>query len=128
MTKQNKTRRSILLAIAALVIGGGLSLLASSNPDGLEWSLFGNQDGGYSENLGLSEDHYGVTSQAGTKAEKIVEKTAWMPDYAFANDPENQAGTSVAGIAGAAAVAVVAGLVCLIGSLHRRKKQHSEAN
>lgn len=124
----SKRKALAVLAIAALVIGGGLSLLASGNPDGLEWSLFGNQDGGYSENLGLSEDHYGVTSQAGTKAEKIVEKTAWMPDYAFANDPENQAGTSVAGIAGAAAVAVVAGLVCLIGSLHRRKKQHSEAN
>ena len=124
----SKRKALAVLAIAALVIGGGLSLLASSNPDGLEWALFGNQDGGYSDNLGLSEDHYGVTSQAGTKAEKIVEKTAWMPDYAFANDPENQAGTSVAGIAGAAAVAVVAGLVCLIGSLHRRKKQHSEAN
>ena len=29
-----------ILAAAALVIGGGLSLLASSSPDGLEWSLF----------------------------------------------------------------------------------------
>lgn len=85
-----------ILAIAALIIGGGLSLLASSNPDGLEWSLFGNQDGGYSENLGLAEDAYGVTSRAGTQAEKIIEKTALLPDYAFANDPENQAGTSVA--------------------------------
>ena len=123
----SKRKALAILAIAALVIGGGLSLLASSNPDGLEWSLFGNQDGGYSENLGLAEDNYGVTSRAGTQAEKIIEKTALLPDYAFANDPENQAGTSVAGVAGVAAVAAIAGLVCLAGSLHRRKKQHSEA-
>ena len=68
-----------------------------------------------------------MTSRAGTQAEKIIEKTALLPDYAFANDPENQAGTSVAGVAGVAAVAAIAGLVCLAGSLHRRKKQHSEA-
>lgn len=123
----SKRKALAILAIAALVIGGGLSLLASSNPDGLEWSLFGNRDGGYSENLGLAEDDYGVTSRAGTQAEKIVEKTALLPDYAFASDPENQAGTSVAGVAGVAAVAAVAGLVCLAGSLHRRKKQHSKA-
>ena len=123
----SKRKALAILAIAALIIGGGLSLLASGNPDGLEWSLFGNQDGGYSENLGLAEDAYGVTSRAGTQAEKIIEKTALLPDYAFANDPENQVGTSVAGVAGVAAVAAIAGLVCLAGSLHRRKKQHSEA-
>ncbi len=123
----SKRKALAILAIAALAIGGGLSLLASSNPDGLEWSLFGNRDGGYSENLGLAEDDYGVTSHAGDQAQKIVEKTALLPDYAFASDPGNQAGTSVAGVAGVAAVAAVAGLVCLAGSLHRRKKQHSKA-
>ena len=29
----------LVLAITAAVIGGGFSLLASSNPDGLEWAV-----------------------------------------------------------------------------------------
>ncbi|MBQ6397172.1 MAG: energy-coupling factor ABC transporter permease, partial [Oscillospiraceae bacterium] len=45
-----------ILAVVALVVGGGLSLLASSNPDGLEWALFGNAEEGYAENMGLDED------------------------------------------------------------------------
>ena len=32
-----------ILAVVVVVVGGGLSLLASSNPDGLEWALFGNE-------------------------------------------------------------------------------------
>ncbi len=70
-----------------------------------------------------------MTSRAGTQLEDDIEKTALLPDYAFANDPENQAGTSVAGVAGVAAVAAMAsGARCLAGQvLHRRKKQHSEA-
>ena len=38
-----------VIAIAAVLVGGGLSLLASGNPDGLEWSLFGNSDAGYTQ-------------------------------------------------------------------------------
>ena len=45
-----------ILAAAAIVVGGGLSLFASGNPDGLEWSLFGNAESGYAENLGLDEE------------------------------------------------------------------------
>lgn len=33
-----------ILAVAVAVVGGGLSLIASSNPDGLEWALFGNEE------------------------------------------------------------------------------------
>ena len=50
-----KTTIAVLAAVA-LVVGGGLSLLASSNPDGLEWALFGNAESGYAENMGLDED------------------------------------------------------------------------
>ena len=53
-----------VIAIAAVLVGGGLSLLASGNPDGLEWSLFGNSDAGYTQNMGLDEDSYGVQSSA----------------------------------------------------------------
>ena len=57
-----------VLAIVALVVGGGLSLLASFNPDGLEWALFGNAEEGYAENMGLDEDDFGVSSSAADTA------------------------------------------------------------
>ena len=92
-----------ILAVVALVVGGGLSLLASSNPDGLEWALFGNEDGGYSTNMGLDEENFGVESNAAEKAGSIQEKTSFLPDYAFP-DSESAAGTTVSGIVGAAIV------------------------
>ena len=111
-----------ILAVVVAVIGGGVSLLASSNPDGLEWSLFGNEEAGYSQNMGLDEEVYGITSHVAEKAEKLQEKTAILPDYAFAADQENPAGTSVSGLLGSVIVAVFAILTCLVGGYFRRKK------
>lgn len=113
-----------ILAIVALVVGGGLSLFASGNPDGLEWALFGNTDGGYSSNMGLDEENFGVSSQAAEKAESIQEKTSILPDYAFP-DSESAAGTTVSGIVGSAMVAGVALLICLAGGFFRKKKKQS---
>ena len=45
----------VTLALAALIVGGVFSHFASSNPDGLEWALFGNEEAGYSSNMGLEE-------------------------------------------------------------------------
>lgn len=98
------------------------SLFASSNPDGLEWSLFGNADAGYSANMGLDEEDFGVSSTVADKAADIQEKTAFLPDYAFASDEENPVGTSVSGILGGAMVAVVAVVICLAGGFFRKRK------
>ena len=111
----------VILAVLVLVVGGGLSLAASGNPDGLEWSMFGNAESGYSENMGLDEENYGIASTAADTAAAIQEKTAFLPDYAFANS-DSAAGTSVSGIAGSAIVAAVALLVCLGGGFFRKKK------
>ena len=111
----------VILAAVALVVGGGLSLLASENPDGLEWALFGNSDAGYAENMGLDEDDFGVESRAADTAAAIQEKTAFLPDYAFANS-DTPAGTSVSGVVGAAMVAAVAVLICLAGGFFRKKR------
>ena len=105
----------------AVVVGGGLSLLASSNPDGLEWALFGNADAGYSENMGLDEEEFGVSSRAADTAASIQETTSFLPDYSFA-DSESAAGTSVSGIVGAGLVAGVAALICLAGGFFRRRR------
>lgn len=116
----------VILAVLVLVVGGGLSLAASGNPDGLEWSMFGNAESGYSENMGLDEENYGIASAAADTASSIQEKTAFLPDYAFANS-DSAAGTSVSGIAGSAIVAGVALLVCLGGGFFRKKKAAAKA-
>ena len=110
-----------ILAAVTILVGGGLSLLASSNPDGLEWALFGNAESGYSENMGLDEEAYGVESAAADKAASIQEGTSFLPDYAFPGS-ESAAGTTVSGLVGAAMVAIVAAVVCVIGGAYRRKR------
>ena len=115
----------VILAAVVLVVGGGLSLVASGNPDGLEWSMFGNAESGYSENMGLDEENYGLSSGAADAAASIQEKTAFLPDYAFAGS-DSAAGTSVSGIVGSAIVAGAALLVCLGGGFFRKKKAASK--
>ena len=111
----------VILAIVASFTGGGLSLFASSNPDGLEWSMFGNEEAGYSSNMGLDEESYGVSSGAAEAAGAIQEKTAFLPDYSFV-DSDSAAGTSVSGLAGSAIVAGTAMVVCMAGGFFRKKK------
>ncbi len=113
----------VILAVVVAVVGGGLSLIASGNPDGLEWSMFGNAEAGYSENMGLDEDNFGVASSAADKAGAIQESTSILPDYAFAGNPDNPAGTTVSGLVGSAAVAGIALLVCLAGGFFRKKNK-----
>ena len=111
-----------ILAIVALVVGGGLSLLASGNPDGLEWALFGNAENGYSENMGLDEEEFGLASAAADKAAEIQEATSVLPDYAFSGS-DAPAGTTVSGIVGSAMVACAALLICLAGGFFRKRKR-----
>lgn len=111
----------VILAVVVAIVGGGLSLFASSNPDGLEWSMFGNAEAGYSENMGLDEEQYGITSNAADVAASIQDKTAFLPDYAFANS-DSAAGTTVSGLVGSAIVAGVAAAVCFAGGFFRKKK------
>lgn len=113
-----------VLAVTAAVVGGGLSLAASPNPDGLEWSLFGNAQAGYSENMGLDEEDFGVSGAAADAAASIQEKTAILPDYAFA-DSDSAAGTTVSGLLGSALVAALAAAICLVGGFFRRRTRNT---
>ena len=111
----------VIMAVAVALVGGVLSLFASSNPDGLEWSLFGNSEAGYSENMGLDEDEFGISSSAADKAAAVQNSTAFLPDYAFA-DSDSAAGTSVSGLVGSAMVAAAALLICAVCGFFRKKK------
>ena len=116
----------VILAVVVAIVGGGISLLASGNPDGLEWSMFGNAESGYSENLGLNEEDYGISSGAAEVAGSIQEKTAFLPDYAIATS-DSAAGTTVSGLVGSAIVAGVAVLICMAGGFFRKKKVAAKA-
>ncbi|MDD6158088.1 MAG: energy-coupling factor ABC transporter permease [bacterium] len=111
-----------IIAVVVALVGGGLSLLASSNPDGLEWALFGNEEAGYSSNMALDEENYGRSSALADSAAAVQEKTAFLPDYAFAGS-DSAAGTSVSGLLGSAMVAAVAAGICVLGGFFRRKRK-----
>lgn len=111
--KGNRTIIAGFLA-AALVLGGIVSLFASANPDGLEWSI-GKVTG--AELQGNSQVHQAL--------EKAQEKTAILPDYGFKNASETggeATGTVVSGIVGSG---ITLGVIVLIGFvikyLKRRK-------
>ena len=95
-----------VLAVATLLIGGGLSLYASSNPDGLEWSM--------GKVAGTEELE--ATGAVHETAEGIQNVTALLPDYGFKNS-ESAAGTSFSGV-----MVVVCVGVCYIIRFFKRKK------
>ena len=111
--KQRLTLRGTLgvLAGAAVVIAGGLSLLASAFPDGLEWSLQRLTGSTELETTGPVQAFFA----------RIQEWTALLPDYNFAGS-DAAAGTSAAGIIGAVVVlaVVILGVKLVKKAVHRR--------
>ena len=98
------------LLAAAVVTAGGLSLLASGFPDGLEWSV---------QRLTGSPELEAVGNAAAV-AEQIQSATAFLPDYAFPNS-ESALGTTVSGLAGGAIVVALCLAVGYVPRLLRRK-------
>lgn len=101
-----------ILAILAVLIGGGLSLAASAYPDGLEWSM--------EQIAGTAElEAAGTVHEA---ADNIQSATALLPDYAFKNS-DSAAGTSFSGIIGGAIVLGVCVGSCYLFKFFRKKKE-----
>ena len=99
--------------IATIVVAGGLSVLASAYPDGLEWSI-GKVTGG--EELSASGPVYQIV-------EWIQSKTAVMPDYST-GAASAAVSTSSAGLLGGGIVlALAAGTAFAIS---RSKKKHKD--
>lgn len=103
----------IILATAASVIGGLLSLIASSHPDGLEWAI--ERIAGYTE-LQTSGTAYEI-------AEKIQEITAIFPDYSFKSS-DSILGTSFSGIFGGIIVVVLCIISCYLFKFFRGKSEN----
>ena len=113
----------VILAVLTVLVGGLLSNFASSYPDGLEWSLFGNEEGGFAANMSLDEENYGVTSSVAESAGAIQEKTALLPDYELIGVDEALA-TSIPGVVGSLVVALGAGVVYMLVKAGSKKKQN----
>ena len=108
----------VALVVLTIVVGGALSLFVSANPDGLEWAIGKTTEKVLGEETEL-EAHGGIFDGAA----RVLESTAFLPDYAFASDPENAAGTSLSGIVGAIITFILAGATgFMISTLKRRKK------
>jgi cobalt/nickel transport system permease protein len=107
----------LVLGALALVVAGGLSLFASANPDGLEWSI----------NKVTGSPELERESPAIKAAGSIVEKTALLPDYAFpeGDAPANEAaGTAFSGIVGSIITMLLAGaLGFLIYAVRKRSRE-----
>jgi len=99
------------LAVITLIIGGGLSLFVSSNPDGLEWAIQGI--------AGTAE--LGIKNSFVETAALIQEKIAFMPNYNFAGSEGSGLGTTVAGILGSVITFVIAGFCVLSVSFFKRR-------
>jgi cobalt/nickel transport system permease protein len=110
--------RPVLVSFIVLtvLVGGLLSIFASAYPDGLEWSMEGVAGTAELEREG------GVYRAAGA----AVEKTAFMPDYAFPGEGEppaaEAAGTAAAGLAGSLITVLAAGGLGLVIARARKKQ------
>ncbi len=118
--KNRVSFKQILIILSAIVIfiGGGLSLVASQNPDGLEWSI--NKVTGSTE-----VETYSKNSAAVKGAEDIQEKTAILPDYGFANS-DSTFGTTFSGVFGSIVVGVIVIGCCIIFKLFKKKDDKHE--
>lgn len=108
----------VVLAAATLIAGGAVSLLASSYPDGLEWSM--EKTAGTAE----LEASGGIFDAAAS----FQERTAFMPDYDYAAAEEDgsASGTTVAGVAGSVMTLALAGAAGFIISKFKKKRHAAQ--
>jgi len=104
----------ITMLVITLIVGGGLSLYASSHPDGLEWSIAKVTGETELASNGALFDFFA----------SIQEKTAVLPDYDFkASDSGVISGTTVSGIVGAAMTLLLTiGIATFIRKTRKNKK------
>jgi cobalt/nickel transport system permease protein len=102
-----------LLAVLTVLTGGILSLYASKNPDGLEWSI--------EKVAGTSE--LSAENPLHESAAFIQDRTALMPDYDYTSENSSTIpGTSLAGLIGGGLTFLLAGVTGLVLSRIKKKK------
>lgn len=104
----------VFLCVVTLVVGGGVSLLASGNPDGLEWAI--------ERTAGEAEP----AAEGGVYAvsENLQAKSSFLPDYNLPNTGNEVLGAGVAGLAGSIITVIV---LFGLGLMIRKRGKHAEA-
>ena len=106
----------VILTGATLMIGGLLSLFASSHPDGLEWSIAKLLKGSELSASGTAYEYAG----------SIQNQTALLPDYAFKGS-DSILGTSFSGVIGCLLIISICLGICLILRLtHNKSFTHNK--
>ena len=128
--RPSRKRILVLLGLLAVLSGGFLSGFASTDPDGLEWSI-----SRVAGKVGLGETSGGT----GEALKHLQEKTAILPDYGFRPKKEPgeetpsalppgrsapDAGTTVSGLVGSGIVLL---LTILVGGTIRRFRKRTSA-
>jgi cobalt/nickel transport system permease protein len=120
LEKTSMPMKKILFVLTGCVIlmGAIISLVASTNPDGLEWAI-GNVTGDDSLQAGGAIHDFFA---------KIQDKIAFLPDYNFDDGgKDTPLGTSVSGVLGGLMTLLLAGFIAFI--VHRfskiRRRKHS---
>lgn len=105
----------IVFAALAIVIGGLLSLVASANPDGLEWSM---------ERVAGTQE---LEKEGGiyTLTKYIQSITSFFPDYAW-KQSESITGTIFSGVFGGIIVIIVCTAFCFMLKFFRKKQGRNE--
>jgi cobalt/nickel transport system permease protein len=105
----------IIMVTATILIGGVLSWYASSEPDGLEWSI---------EKV-TSESEIGNESVVHDTAQQLQDSTAVLPDYSLKdNTVDGKLGTSLSGIVGGfvtLAIAMAFGALIMCYKKYRKR-------
>ena len=102
----------VILTVCTALIGGGMSLAASGDPDGLEWSI--EKTAGTAEleaEVGLYE-----------KAAAVQETSSILPDYSFRSS-ESAAGTSFSGLIGSLIVGLFCAGSCMLLRIFRKTRR-----
>ncbi len=101
----------VILAVAAVIIGGCISLFASSNPDGLEWSM---EQVASTTELEADGDVYDTAAE-------IQDTISILPDYGF-TDSDSVFGTVLSGVVGCVLVAGICIGGCYVFKFFRKKR------
>lgn len=102
----------LVLCVGVVTIAGGLSLLASSNPDGLEWSI---------QKITGDTELEAAQSSVYSTADRVQGTTAILPDYQF-KDSDAKIGTTASGVIGSVVALAVCAGACYIFSYNRKKR------
>ena len=112
--KMTKKKVISIILVVSLFVAGGISLLASSHPDGLEWSILKTSG---SEELSFSGDVH-------ERASEVQNKTSFLLDYGFKSEnlskTQQTVGNIVAGVVG---VIITIGVVVSISYISTRRSK-----